>query len=91
MSTSLDDLPVTKDKYLIRLCNGRKAMPEIVRSSPISNAHIQTHAIVIVVRPSVTVLRACCICFSVCESREAVASSRSMIFGCLRIALAIAI
>ena len=50
----------------------------------------KTYAIVMVVRPLVTVSSAPWIRFSVWESREDVASSRSMIVGCLRIARAIA-
>lgn len=51
---------------------------------------MNTHAMVMVVRPDVTLSRASWISLSVCESREAVASSSSKIRESLRIARAMA-
>lgn len=69
---------------------------EIKKSASESQQHksigqVSTYAIVIVVRPEVTLSKASWICLSVCESREAVASSSSRIRESLRMARAMAI
>lgn len=97
--STLNNFALVQHNNLIRVGYGRKAMAieENWLASEVETEDWQilsgfdTYAMVIVVRPAVTRSKASWISLSVCESSEAVASSRRRMRESLRIARAIAI